>query len=162
MEMSWPFMTHLLVKWQHVNSRDNLFLFFSFLTSRFVYLICFCLSACFQVTSSTRTWSTTWAWGFKSPHPTMSCRRLSGPICIAMLCLVSKDIMILLWWMLESGHLAREWCLEPLFSIISSSLPPWPTFLWLLSHLFHPLLISFVPFCSPINHSVTLCFPFII
>ena len=58
-----------------------------FLNASLVYLSCSC---CFQVTSSTRTSSTTWAWGSRSHPRTTSCRRPSEPICTAMLCLVSS------------------------------------------------------------------------
>lgn len=82
MEMSWPFMTLLEGEWKHVSGEK-----ISFFK---VYLFELFLSGhVFQVTSSTRIWSTIWAWGFRSLLLTTNCRRQSEPTCIVMLCLVS-------------------------------------------------------------------------
>lgn len=43
--MSWPFMTHLLVKWQHVNSKETTFSFFFFFDVKVCLLDLF-LSVC--------------------------------------------------------------------------------------------------------------------
>lgn len=99
MEMSWPFMTLLEVEWKHVSSERMSFFE--------VYLLELFLSGhVFQVTSSTRIWSTTWAWGFRSLPLTTNCRRQSEPTCIVMLCLVSITFC----------------CLFVFLNIISSSL----------------------------------------